>query len=378
MNVATIIRMMVLSIATSVTVEVLESTSSPAFAASAARVSTGGIPANIRAAPSAASRRVGTIRDGSGLTVTCRTNGQNISGHVRQSAVWNHLSAGGFVADANVAWRGVPHLPDCGAAPPAGSAAPSRPAPQARAATGAGSASIRSTPYANAPAIGTVANGAALTITCRASGGTVTGRVRRSAVWNHLISGGYIADANVNWPPGSAVPGPCSAPALPVGPADPVPQSTAAFIAWISGPARQAMWTYHVPASVTIAQAMLESGLGASTLSRLDHNYFGIKCDGWQGPVAIGCRDYPTWECSDGRCYKTVASFRVYRSASASVRDHGYFLASNSRYAAAFRSWRSADAFIDAVHRAGYASSPGYAGQLKELMQRYDLYRYDR
>ena len=136
------------------------------------------------------------------------------------------------------------------------------------------------------------------------------------------------------------------------------------------------MARYRVPASVTIAQAILESGAGASTLTRLDHNVFGMKCFGSPGSVAIGCRGYATFECQPG-CSSTHASFRAYTDIADSFIDHGQMLATLSRYQRCFAYAHDPDRFAQALQDAGYATDPHYARSLIRLMQQYNLYRYD-
>jgi flagellar protein FlgJ len=133
-----------------------------------------------------------------------------------------------------------------------------------------------------------------------------------------------------------------------------------------------------VPASVTIAQAIMESGWARRALSATDRNYFGIKCFGDPGPIATGCHAYRTWECdSKGRCFTTTASFRAYATAADSYVDHGRFLRTNSRYAGAFRYNRNADEFARRIWKAGYATDPRYVAKLTGLMRQYHLYRFD-
>lgn len=149
------------------------------------------------------------------------------------------------------------------------------------------------------------------------------------------------------------------------------------FIAASAAPAQRSQREWKVPASVTIAQAILESGWGRSGLSRNDHNYFGIKCT-TRGPLAIGCRSYPTTEVlPDGTSVKIKASFRVYASAADSFSDHGRFLATSSRYRAAFRYTTDPNRFIAEVAKAGYATSPTYAAHIQRLIATYQLDRYD-
>ncbi|HKT02016.1 MAG TPA: sporangiospore maturation cell wall hydrolase GsmA [Rugosimonospora sp.] len=152
----------------------------------------------------------------------------------------------------------------------------------------------------------------------------------------------------------------------------------AQFIAALAGPARASARTYRVPVSVTLAQAILESGWGASGLSTRDRNYFGIKClSGVRGPYASGCRTYATRECGGGRCWSTSASFRVYRTLADSVADHGRFLVVNGRYATAFAYRNNPNQFAVRLQLSQYATSPTYAQNLQQLMRQYNLYRYD-
>lgn len=126
------------------------------------------------------------------------------------------------------------------------------------------------------------------------------------------------------------------------------------------------MELYGIPASITLAQALLESGSGNSYLARVANNHFGIKCaSAWQGKTVLRNDDYKD-EC-----------FRVYETAEASYRDHSEFLL-RDRYAALFeldkndyRGW------AEGLKKAGYATNPKYAKLLISLIERYELYRYD-
>jgi flagellar protein FlgJ len=210
-------------------------------------------------------------------------------------------------------------------------------------------------------------------VRCQKWGERITGPRLASSAWNLLHNGRYISDSLVAWRP--------SRPLLPwCGQAPPtVPPTTAyGFIIRVAPGARRGMARFRVPASVTIAQAILESGWGRSGLTRRDHNYFGIKCFGNPGTIAVGCRAYATSECGGGRCWRTTAQFRAYRNTAASMADHGHFLVVNPRYRPAFRFTRNANRFAVAIHKAGYATSPTYARNLIRIMKRYNLYRFDR
>ncbi|GIG60129.1 hypothetical protein Lfu02_45010 [Longispora fulva] len=229
---------------------------------------------------------------------------------------------------------------------------------------------IRSTASATGTRIGAVDNGGPLALDCQVTGQPVEGTVRTTNRWDRLVSGGYVSDAYVARP---AEPPACGAAPAPA--AAPVPP--AAFIAGGVGHARRAQATYGVPASVSLGQAILESGWGSSELARVEHNLFGIKCFGWAGPIATGCARYKTSECEGARCYPTAATFRSYRSESDSYDDHGRFLRVNERYAGSFGATGDPDEFARRIAKAGYATDPRYADKVITLMKRYNLYQYD-
>ncbi|UQU68560.1 sporangiospore maturation cell wall hydrolase GsmA [Couchioplanes caeruleus] len=136
---------------------------------------------------------------------------------------------------------------------------------------------------------------------------------------------------------------------------------------------------YGVPPSVTIAQAILESGWGRSGLASVDKNYFGIKCqNGSYGKLANGCHVYRTNECTKaGDCFSTSAAFRTYATQAHSFRDHGSFLRVNPRYAPAFEYTEDANKFIWKVWKAGYATDPNYYTKVTGIMATWNLYQYD-
>ena len=128
------------------------------------------------------------------------------------------------------------------------------------------------------------------------------------------------------------------------------------------------MRKYGIPASITLAQGLLESGAGQSVLARKANNHFGIKVGtSWTGPYVK--------HDDDARNEK----FRKYKSVRHSYEDHSKFLRSGARYAFLFE--LKPDDYKGWAHglkRAGYATNPRYAYQLIDLIERYDLYRYDR
>jgi LysM repeat protein len=147
------------------------------------------------------------------------------------------------------------------------------------------------------------------------------------------------------------------------------------FIASIAEAAVRSADQTGVPASVTIAQAILESYWGSSRLATDARNYFGIKAQP-QGGTA-GSISYNVWEVIGGRNVVQNQAFRAYNSVADSFVDHGLFFLQNSRYAGAMAVKVDARKFAAAIGRAGYATDPAYANKLIGLMDRYNLYRYD-
>ncbi len=128
------------------------------------------------------------------------------------------------------------------------------------------------------------------------------------------------------------------------------------------------MHTYGIPASITLAQGILESGNGNSTLSRKSKNHFGIKCHkGWKGKKVYHDDDAKD-EC-----------FRKYRKVSDSYRDHSEFLKTRDRYAFLF-DYKMTDykSWAKGLKKAGYATHPEYASKLIKLIHKYELDQYDK
>ncbi|WP_159106707.1 glycoside hydrolase family 73 protein [Streptomyces rishiriensis] len=137
---------------------------------------------------------------------------------------------------------------------------------------------------------------------------------------------------------------------------------------------------FQVPASVTIAQAILESGWGAKHMGNAN-NYFGIKAQTRNGQVtwgsiATGYVTVPTREVINGQSVTVQANFRSYNSMTDSFRDHGAFLRNNSNYAPAFKT-SDGIAFARAVAAGHYATDPHYADALVRIIQQQNLLQYD-
>jgi LysM repeat protein len=128
------------------------------------------------------------------------------------------------------------------------------------------------------------------------------------------------------------------------------------------------MLMYNIPASITLAQGMLESGNGNSDLAVYANNHFGIKCHaGWTGPSYIKDDDAKD-EC-----------FRKYPSVLDSYTDHSEFLRGRARYASLFELKRNDyKGWAEGLKAAGYATDPKYTKRLLEIIETYKLYEYDK
>jgi len=147
--------------------------------------------------------------------------------------------------------------------------------------------------------------------------------------------------------------------------------SQQAFIDAVAPGAIAAQRKYGVPASVTIAQAIDESGWGQSSLATQDHNLFGIKGTGPAGSVSL-----PTQEYQGGQLVTSTNAFRAYNNTAQSIDDHGRLLASSGYYRKAMADRRNPNAFAQSLTGV-YATDPSYGTKLVSLMQQYNLYRYD-
>lgn len=152
-----------------------------------------------------------------------------------------------------------------------------------------------------------------------------------------------------------------------------------AFISKIVSAAQDDQALSQVPASVTMGQAILESGWGRSKLSATYNNYFGIKCTSTASPYQSGCVTMTTTEYygTPATPKTEKASFRAYSNALNSFKDHSRLLTTASRYAKAFAYTTNADQFIREVAKAGYATDPTYASTVISIMKTYNLYQYD-
>lgn len=127
------------------------------------------------------------------------------------------------------------------------------------------------------------------------------------------------------------------------------------------------MVEYHIPASITLAQGLLESGAGKSYLSRQGNNHFGIKSHGWEGRTIRHDDD------------AKQELFRAYNSVRESYEDHSRFLANRDRYQRLFQlSTTDYKGWAHGLKACGYATSPSYANRLIAIIETYKLYEYDK
>ena len=139
------------------------------------------------------------------------------------------------------------------------------------------------------------------------------------------------------------------------------------YIEKFSSTAQEEMNLYGIPASITLAQGILESGLGYGRLAIEGNNHFGIKCHSdWSGKRIYHDDD------EKGEC------FRVYKNPATSYRDHSLFLTERGRYDFLFEiKIDNYKAWAKGLKKAGYATDPKYPEKLISLIERFDLARFD-
>jgi LysM repeat protein len=126
------------------------------------------------------------------------------------------------------------------------------------------------------------------------------------------------------------------------------------------------MIEHGIPASITMAQGILESGYGNSMLAVKANNHFGIKCHDWRGASILKDDD------------KRNECFRKYDNAGASYEDHSAFLTGRSRYDFLFDlDDKDYKAWAKGLKKAGYATNPKYPHLLIDLIEKHELYKLD-
>ena len=142
---------------------------------------------------------------------------------------------------------------------------------------------------------------------------------------------------------------------------------TEEYITKYSSLAIDEMNRYNIPASITLAQGILESGSGESRLAKKGNNHFGIKChNNWNGETIVEDDD------EKGEC------FRKYERVIDSYRDHSLFLIEGKRYSFLFK-YRHTDykKWARGLQKAGYATNSEYSDLLINLIKKYNLSKFD-
>lgn len=146
-------------------------------------------------------------------------------------------------------------------------------------------------------------------------------------------------------------------------------------LAWLKSmvaPAQTSARVWGVPASVTLAQCILESAWGTSQLARQANNYFGIKAVQGQAYVEL-----PTHEVVKGRTVAELAEFAKYGTVLDCFAAHAHLLAALPRYAPAMAHKGDPFAFAQLLQTCGYSTNPNYASGLRGLITEYELTQYD-
>ncbi|WP_456377598.1 glucosaminidase domain-containing protein [Lutibacter sp.] len=146
-----------------------------------------------------------------------------------------------------------------------------------------------------------------------------------------------------------------------------IKNSTLNYIEKYKNTAMESMRKYKIPASITLAQGILESSSGNSELTRKSNNHFGIKCHkGWKGKRVYHDDD------------KKDDCFRVYKDPADSFKDHSLFLTGRDRYAKLFK-LKKGDyvKWAKGLSEAGYATDRRYPAKLIALIEKYGLHTYD-
>lgn len=140
------------------------------------------------------------------------------------------------------------------------------------------------------------------------------------------------------------------------------------YIAQYADIAREQQDKHGVPASITLAQGLLESGAGKSELAKASNNHFGIKChNNWKGETSYAFDD------NQNSC------FRKYDKVSDSYDDHSQFLVNGARYRFLFElDLNDYKGWARGLQKAGYATDPQYADKLIRVIETYDLNQYTK
>lgn len=143
------------------------------------------------------------------------------------------------------------------------------------------------------------------------------------------------------------------------------------FIAALLPAAQDCQKKLGIPASITLAQAAIESAWGERAIG---NNLFGIKADSsWKGPVTM----FHTHEVINRVLTPCVCRFRLYKTWADSIADHGEFLKANKRYAPCFEQ-TTVEGWAHGLQAAGYSTSPTYAETVLAVIHGRTMERYDK
>ena len=142
-----------------------------------------------------------------------------------------------------------------------------------------------------------------------------------------------------------------------------------AYIEKYAAVAQDEQEKFNIPASITLAQALLESRAGTSKLATTSNNHFGIKCF--------------SKKCKKGHCANFTDDthkdfFKKYDRVWASYRDHSHFLSQTPRYQNCFRQGNNYRAWAIELEKAGYATDPNYSEALIARIKKFNLDRFDQ
>ncbi|MFC4336325.1 sporangiospore maturation cell wall hydrolase GsmA [Salininema proteolyticum] len=317
---------------------------------------------NVRSGPSATHEDVGDLDHGTRVEPSCKVRGEMVDGASRRTSTWVAIGKDRWLSNAYLDWSTKFPVAWCEAGKTS--------ATSAKVSAGGASLNVRERASTGSSVVDRLEDGSGVTVSCQVWGTRIEG----DNAWYRLGKGRHVSGRYVSWSGGRPWLPWCGqdAPTFPRG-------GHQGFIDRHSAAAQESQRRTGVPASVTLAQAVLETGWGESALAVEDHNIFGMKCFGSPGDFAVGCRDYGTFECTpSGSCENQDATFRAYRSIADSYRDHGELLSGWSRYAQAMAHRGDPKRFARELQKAGYATDPKYADKLIGIMGDWNLYAYNK
>ncbi len=157
------------------------------------------------------------------------------------------------------------------------------------------------------------------------------------------------------------------------------PGAIKSYISKNSFYATEEMKRIRIPASIILAQAILESQYGTSSLAIQAKNHFGIKSNPEWDNSDRHCVYSSEWDNEAKKMYRLLSCFKKYKNVRESFRSHSDFLAGRSNYSDLFKfSPHDFNSWAKGLQNAGYATDPDYAKKLISLITEYKLYRFDK